>query len=464
MKKYLLLILVCNFTIFLNAQSQLKNESESSTTIEPKKEEVKEEKKTEIPVSIKIGGFVMENLYYDTRKGIASTEDLLYMYPNPELLDSDGNDINRSNTMNFVGCFSRLSVTATGPTVFNAATKAYIEADYTGYNVSNDLRLRQAYINFEWKKSNLLIGQTWHVLSSSLMPNILSINTGIPYQSFNRNPQITYTFKPVPIINILGSVVYQAQYRSTGPNGASYEYQRNSTIPDLTARIEVGKKSSVYGGVAYNTKWIKPRQSVTATKPYFNSVDSLWVYETHVADELLQSSQLLVYISAKSDKFEISCRGTYSQNAYEYIMPTGYAVASYDSTSGKETYTNMNYISAWLFASYGKNFKVGIFGGIGKNLGASDDLSTAVTKGKDDKIGTADDVSDYVIYGRDSKLDYSFRISPFASYKTGPFQIGAEVEYTAAAWGTVDYLQKAKVEDSELVANFRYSLRLMYSF
>lgn len=443
MRKFrLLLLLLTTVSFFVNAQQQ------TSTDTASVKKKVKETLQN-VPVKLSISGFVMNNMYYDSRASVSASQDLIYLYPLPESLDPDGNDINNQGQLNMTAFSSRLRFSATGPELFGAKVKGYLEMDFAGYDNTNGIRLRHSFVQFNWDKSSLLVGQYWHPLFLSSYPLTLSLNTGIPYQSFNRSPQITFNYKLTDKFNIGASAVYQSSYRSTGPDGATYEYQRDAILPDLSLRLEYGDKESVIAGVIGDYKWIKPRESTTALIPSYEvdgNGDTTTVYGTYLTDEVLGSYTIAGYITAKTGKFSIQLKGELAQNGYEFIKPTGYAVATIDSTTGAETYTNLNYFSSWLYATYGKDLKVGLFVGYGKNLGTSDDIYTEI------------------IYGRNTNLDYSYRVSPFLLYTRGPLQLGAEIEYTTAAWGTIDYTDKAKIINSETVSNMRLSLRIAYNF
>ena len=95
------------------------------------------------------------------------------------------------------------------------------------------LRIRQAYVNLDWGKSAVLVGITWHPLFGAVMPDVLNLSTGAPFQPFNRSPQIRYQYKANSRVQLMASVLWQLQYLSSGPKGMSEDYIKNSCIPEM---------------------------------------------------------------------------------------------------------------------------------------------------------------------------------------------------------------------------------------
>ncbi len=137
---FLLILLFCS-TSLLSAQS-------------------KEEKK---PVKVKFGGYVHSLFTYDTRQTVSAREGLIFLYPQDEKLDLNGKDINKGSVYNMAVLLTRVNAKLTGPDVLGAKTTGLIEAEFVGNSDSdaNGLRMRHAYVNLDWGKTSLLIGQTW---------------------------------------------------------------------------------------------------------------------------------------------------------------------------------------------------------------------------------------------------------------------------------------------------------------
>jgi hypothetical protein len=110
---------------------------------------------------IKFSGFVNSQLMYDTRQTVGGRETMLVLYPENQRLDKNGKDVNASPSFNQLAMITRLTGKVWGPDVLGAKTSALFEGDFTGQtnNDNNGFRLRHAYLKFNWKKSELLIGQ-----------------------------------------------------------------------------------------------------------------------------------------------------------------------------------------------------------------------------------------------------------------------------------------------------------------
>ena len=91
---------------------------------------------------------------------------------------------------------TRLGIDMQGPKIGKAKTSAKVEVDFGGFSASTTmLRIRQAYVALDWERTRLLIGQTWHPLFGSVVPDVLNLSTGAPFQPFNREPQIAFTWR-----------------------------------------------------------------------------------------------------------------------------------------------------------------------------------------------------------------------------------------------------------------------------
>ena len=105
------------------------------------------------------------------------------------------------------------------------------EADVNGF------RLRHAFINLDWDNTSLLIGQTWiPMFITEAFPNQIGSNGGAPFQPFGRNPQIKLTQR-IGKFSVIGALMTQRDYVSTGPNGSSSEYMRNSVLPAFDLQV-----------------------------------------------------------------------------------------------------------------------------------------------------------------------------------------------------------------------------------
>lgn len=146
--------------------------------------------------SYKFYGQVRGDLFYNSRANALRSWMVCSSYIRRTVaLDADGKDLNASPNGSFYLLYSRLGIDVQGPKVGSAKTSLKLEADFRGSG-SNwaVLRIRHAYVNLDWGKSAVLIGQTWHPLFGEVFPQMLNLSTGAPFQPFNRSPQIRYRY------------------------------------------------------------------------------------------------------------------------------------------------------------------------------------------------------------------------------------------------------------------------------
>lgn len=389
------------------------------------------DKNAEKSWGIQFKGFVKSDYWYDTRQVFASREDLFLFYPLAEKPDVKGNDINATPCFNFSAMTSRLTGIISGPDAFGAKTSGVIEGDFSGVSNPdiNGLRLRHAWAKLKWEKSELMFGQYWHpMFVTEVFPNVISLNTGAPFQPFIRNPLVSYKYY-FGKFNVETAFITQRDNSSDGPLGYNTSYMRNAVVPNAHIQVQYKGDKHVLG-LAGDYKWLRPRL-VT---------DSL--YGTR---QTIGSYALMAYWKYTKGPFVWRTKAIYGQNLTEHLLLGGYAVRTIDSTSLLETYTPTNHLFVWGNATYTlkKKIQFGIFGGYAKNYGTSE-LNT----GK--------------YYARGSNIAYMYRVAPSVSFISERVQISLEGEYTAAAYGAPDLM--GIVQSPEEVSNIRALLTFFYFF
>jgi len=372
---------------------------------------ISQEVKKENPVSFY--GFVRSDFYLDTYKGLNAFQDVFYLYPNYIGTDANGKDLNEQTTANLVSVVTRGGVNINGPEIFGAKTTGCIEVDFAGKPEIYLIRLRKAYTLFSWTKTKLLVGQTWHPFwGNDAFPRIGALNTGTPFQPFNRSPQVRFDYK-AGSFTLSATGLYQQQYLSVGPIGSSNIYKRDAVIPETVFSFEYNKKAWTLGaGIDFNR--IKPRVSTTGSDA-----------KIYVTDECLNSTSLMGYGRYSTGKLMMLLKGYYGQNMAHLTMIGGYGVATYNPQTGKETYTNISSYSTLFNITYGTKWKPGLFLGYLENLGSKDPLAS--------KGGKAD------VYGCGTNIMNMVRVSPSISYSVPKFLLTAEYERTTAAYGVGDF-------------------------
>jgi hypothetical protein len=386
-------------------------------------------------VKVDLSGFVRNDFIYDSRRNLDACDHLLELYPLEPIYDSNGEDINAQSSAQFLNTFSRIGTGFSGLEMGKTKISAFIELDFTGGIQTPTVRLRHAYTLIAWPKSKLLVGRTWHpTFIEKVYPATLNENTGLPFQVFNRSPQVRFTYTAAKGLDLIAAAVYQYDYSNAGPSGKTYQYQRDAIIPNLHAQIQYYNQNWVLG-TAIDWKTIQPRISTTGTSGTF------------VTDEKLSTIAALVYMKYSKDKFIMMAKSMYGQNVCESLLPSGYAVASLNPSTGAETYTPLNHIYNWVNFIYGKVWQVGLYAGYLKNLGTSDN-----------PIGP--------FYGMNysSEIDHIYKISPQLIYNYKNFMFGCELSWTTAGYGETDMNNKAKVVNVENVTNFRNMISIAYKF
>ena len=380
-------------------------------------------------------GFVRNDFILDTRKNVQACDHLLEFFPDRAVYDQNGDDINAQPSAHLLNTFTRFGTRFTGLNMGNAKLGGYVEVDFTGSTATNSLRLRHAYTNIVWPKTVLLIGRTWHpTFIEKVYPSTLGENTGLPFQVFNRTPQIRLTHKMADNIDIIAGAVYQFNYANDGPEGKSYMYQRNAVVPNLHAQVQYYDEQWIIGA-AIDWKSIQPRTSTTGTTGTFKT------------SQKLNTVAALAYLKYSDTKFELKAKTMFGQNVSESLLPGGYAVASLNTLTGEETYTPLNHFYNWINILYGEDLKFGLYAGYLKNLGTC----------KDPLPGGE-------FYGMGTDIDMIFKISPQLIYNYKNFMIGWEVSVTTAGYGVNDYNDKGKVKGINNVTNFRNMLSIAYNF
>jgi hypothetical protein len=390
-------------------------------------------------------GFIRNEFYIDTYKGLDAAHDQFYLVPLYCGKDANGEDINEQTSANLTAVTTRLGLKINGPELFGAKTNGTIEFDFGGIikTEPNLIRIRHAWSAFSWAKSKLLIGQTWHPFwGGSIFPTVAGLNTGAPFQAFSRAPQVRYDIFSGKF-TLSGALVYELQYQSKAIESSGFstanQAKRNGVLPEFDILLEYKNKDFTAGlGALYNR--IKPRMTNTGTDGIFKS------------KEFIAGKGLTAYLKYVHNKFSIISKGYYGQNLTQLSFLGGYGVATTDLRTGAETYTNYTNYTALVNALYGKKWQVGLLAGIGDNLGT-------------DKALYNDGSNKAKTYGLLPNVKEIFRIAPSISLNVSKLKLIAEYELTTANYGIgAMNFNNGLYNDSHHTANNRINLMMMYYF
>ncbi len=360
---------------------------------------------------IKFYGFVRNDIMYDTRQLVSAREGDLSLYAKDKSADANGKDINAAATFHMLAITSRLGGTITGPDAFGAKTSAILEAEFFGNfdGGINEFRLRHAWAKLDWAKTQLAFGQYWHpMFVTDCYPGVVDFNTGMPFQPFNRSPQVRLTQKldKANKTSLILAMIAQRDFASAAPTGYNAtDPFRNSGIPNLHAQLQY-KSDHFVTGAGIDFKSLRPRLS-SGTPAV-------------VSKEKVNSTSVIAYAKIITKALVIKAEGVLGQNLTDHLMLGGYL--GYQATAADvETYKATKTSSCWLDVSgTGKNLVPGIFFGYTCNNGAADGGTAAFGRG-------------IAVSGRSIKNIY--RVSPRVEIISGKFKIGTELEYTAARYG-----------------------------
>jgi hypothetical protein len=371
--------------------------------------------------SIKIGGFIKNDFFFDSRQTIAAREGHFLLWPAKPDLDAEDKDINATPSFNFLSIQTRLNTSISAPIAFGVKTTGFIEGAFFGHTNAdiNGFRLRHAFVKFEWSNSELLFGQFWNPLFvHSSFPDVVSFNTGCPFQAFSRNPQIRFTQK-FGNVKLVAAALSQRDFANVGPDGASSVYLRNSVVPDLhlqahytMADPDAGWQLDFGGGAAY--KRIVP-ELITANN-----------FKT---DASVSGISYMGFAKAKLKPVTIKAQYLLGQNVTDLLLIGGYGISRIvDEHKGFVEYAPLKTQNAWLeIHTNGKELQFGLFMGLSENLGA--------TKGL---------IENPEIKGFGTDIKTLYRISPRVVFNSGRARFALECEYTTANFGSVNIAENSK--------------------
>jgi hypothetical protein len=391
---------------------------------------------------VEFSGFLRFDFWYDSRMNSEVLDGLFIFYPLPQKFDENGVDINANGGVNALALGTRLRANISMPNMLRAKSTALVEADFTGLSNNVHMRFRHAYAKLQWKSgTELNVGLTWHpMFVTEVFPHVASLNTGAPFQSFNRSPQVTLKQSITPNLKVIVSALTQSDYKNPGPEPENYstKYLRYSLVPNLHAQLQF-IANPITLGVAIDYKNLRP---LLTTKSILEPA------KFYATNERVTCYSYMAYAKIQQGMLVAKLKGMLGQNLADHLMLGGYATATIDSLTGRQTYTPLNHAFGQLNITYGNSFMPGIFIAYAKNLGASEAVVNDSQR----------------IYARGGDVDQLYRITPNLTYRNSNLTVMAEVEHTIAAIGVIDMANKAKIKTSNRTANTRILLMVQYDF
>ena len=411
----------------------------------------------------KLYGFIRNYFVFDSRESKAGTGDLFYYLPLDNNWNKDkSDDLNASPNFTFLALTSRVGLDVSGYYHNNVHFGAKVEADfYAGLgkattvnglsgntNVSGtaQMRLRQAYATVTWKdlplsgeqkaQVGLKIGQAWHPMAAD-HPHLFSLEVGAPFGPFSRTPQVTMDASLGKNWVLSASAIWQMQYLSAGPSGASASYIKYALTPEVYLGVTY-KHKGFLGRLGADVLSIKPRN-------VGKNADGL---EVHVKD---RKTSLLYYAYLQYNKgmFSFRAKTTYGEGGEHLSLMSGYAKVG-ELEDGTWKYASLRNSSSWVSFSYGKKWQGVLFAGYMNNLGLAEDHDVANV---------------YFNANGFSNINQMYRINPQGLYNFGKFSVGLEYQWTAVQYGEGALNKRAlATENLHWVGNHRVNMMVKFTF
>ena len=381
-------------------------------------------------------GFIRNYAVADSRESVYGTEDFFYYLPKDRKI-VDGVDLNADHTFAFAAITSRLGLDVSGYQVEGWKVGAKLEADFyagvSGVTGTALFRLRQAYMTLGKNAVSFKIGQAWHPMAAD-MPHVFALNTGAPFGPFSRTPQAAMDLKLSNEVTLTAAAIWQMQYTSAGPNGASADYIKYAGTPEAYLGLSY-KANGFTARAGVDVLSIKPRHINEATP-------------NKVSDRITTVSPFL-YAEYSKDLFSVKAKTIFAQAGEHMNLNGGYGVSAVNA-DGSWEYAPTRNSSSWVSFSYGKKAQFVLFGGYVRNFGAAEEL-----------VGPL-----YFSKNSFSNMNRMFRVTPEFIYNLGKVAFGLEYELTGVQYGTFGANDKhgLATENLHWVRNHRFQLMAKYTF
>ena len=404
--------------------------------------------------NFKLYGFIRNYFIFDSRESVSGTGDLFYYLPK-DVSMKDGIDLNDTPSFVYLSLTSRLGVDVSGYSIGNTHFGAKIEGDfYSGLSNSSSAsastyfpgntkisgtaqaRLRQAYATVTWKdlpmndgkkaSVGLKIGQAWHPMAAD-HPHIFSLEAGAPFGPFSRTPLVQMDANLGEHLVLSAATIWQMQYNSQGPVGASAIYMKYGMTPEVYAAVGVKGKNYLVR-VGADLLSIKPRVLGQVADEAGDLVT------VRVSD---RKTSLLYYIYGQytKGKFALKAKSTYGQGGEHMNLMSGYAKVGVNEEDGSWNYASLRNSSSWLSMTYGKKWQGVLFLGYVKNFGLAEGVI-------DEPIAKS---NVYFCGNGFSNINQMYRINPQLVYNIGKMNLGLEYQWTSVQYG--DYVDAQDCSD-----------------
>ena len=406
----------------------------------------------EKPAHFKLYGFIRNYLTADSRAVSAGTEDLYFYMPKghdyKNAFLTDGKfDANDGFNWRFVSLTTRLGLDVSGYKWGTMGISGKVEADFYYLSGSTPtLRLRQAFVKLNWDNSpvSLTIGQSWHPMAAD-MPHMNNLETGAPFNPFNRSPQLTADVNLGSGFSLTASLMYLNHYLPTGPAGKSKDYYKYG-LPE--AYLGFTYKNNHFTG--------KVGLDMVNMRPY-RTVDAHWVNTPDAMAKvkgMLTTFSPFVFVQYTNGMFQLRAKSILAQSGEHMNLLSGYGVATFDpiGLEANIKYTPMQDWASFVSFQYGKKFQVMAMLGYMKQLGTTKDLYDATNMF-------------WMNNSADVHIQQAFRATPTVAWNLGKFTVSLEYNLTAAEFGSgARNMRGMFTGDKEWILNHRFICMTKFNF
>ena len=415
----------------------------------------------EVPAQFKLYGFIRNYMAFDTHEVNAGTQGLYFYMPKDRRLAEDGRDLAEVPTFRMLALTTRLGLNVSGYRIGETKVNGAVEGDFYCMNGSvATFRLRQAYIGMLWDNLELgdllvNVGQTWHPMAVD-MPHMTNLETGAPFNPFNRSPQIMAHWT-VGKFTWTGGILYPMQYLPTGPNGKSADYNKYGLIPEVYLGVAL-KSGGFLGKVGVDFFSIKPRWNAPViTQASVDGDERILKYDVENTKQLqtrLYAISPFVYLQLTKGKFQLKAKSVLAQAGEHMNLLSGYG-ATFDWNRLQLTYTPMQDLVSFVSFQYGRKWQIMCMAGYMQRLGTTKALFA---------YDNADVASLWLNTSADPSIQQAFRATPTLAYNLGKLTFSLEYNCTGAFFGEGPYNRGGLYGSGHWVLNHRIEQMVKFNF
>lgn len=396
----------------------------------------------EKPVEISFHGFVSLNAGYNSRTSKQVRNNSIYLYPLPQKLNEDEDDLNARGSFDLGASHSRFGMHIKGPTFNGISVSGLLEADFLGDDRASDsdLRLRHAYLSLSYKKFVLTAGQTFHPLHiSDASPKTVNTVTGIPMHPLSRNPQLRFAWQLTSGLDLSATLLRQNNSRSTG----FFADNNDRGIPEFVLQTGIGGQGAL-------------KVYLTAGYKQLSLPDE---YDPHNEKLTMDAFHFQTSLRYKSEKLEYRMAALYGDNLTEMVMPGGVGRINRGTEENPEyEYKGLPVVGLWAdLSTKCDKWSPGLFAGYLEATGTRESIDEVLND-----------------FSRDSEIQNILIVAPRLNYLMHK-NLTASFEYmwTRAGWGAKEDLDNPEGDkynnhgvplNVENFANHRLLFSITYSF